>query len=141
MRYTTILDLRDWPLLYKNHNVRLLYLHLVLIARYEDTYKDWAKISIRKLAVDSGLTESACRHALKVLEKAKLIRRRDGWIWVAKWLKEPTITPRQRKSVGTITTDTTRQENRQSSIDQLKSRAAAGDAQAADLLKRFFKQQ
>lgn len=103
MRYTTILDLRDWPLLYKNQNVRLLYLHLVLIARYEDTYKDWAKISIRKLAVDAGLTDSACRHALRVLEKAKIIRRRDGWIWVAKWLKEPTVTKRQSTQVGSIT--------------------------------------
>ena len=103
MRYTTILDLRDWPLLYKNPNVRLLYLHLVLIARYEDTYKDWAKISIRKLAVDAGLTYSACRHALRVLEKAKIIRRRDGWICVAQWLKEPTVTKRQSTQVGSIT--------------------------------------
>lgn len=103
MRYTTILDLRDWPKLYKNPNCRLIYLHLVLLARYEDTYKDWCHVSFRRLAADVGLTESATRHAIKILEASKLIRRKNGWIWVAKWLKDPTVTPRERKTVGSVT--------------------------------------
>lgn len=140
MRYTTILDLRDWPALYRNHNVRLVYLHLVLIAGYHDNNRDKACISLRQLSADVGLTLSTIRHALTILERQRIIKRTTGGIMVAKWLKEPTITPRQRKSVGTITTDTTHQESRLSSLDQLKANAAAGDEQAAALLKRFFKQ-
>ena len=140
MRYTTILDLRDWPALYRNHNIRLVYMHLVLIAGYHDNNRDKACISLRQLSADVGLTLSTIRHALTTLERQRIIKRVQGGIMVAKWLKDPTITPRQRKGVGTITTDTTPQENRQSSIDQLKARAAAGDDQAAVLLKRFFKQ-
>ena len=138
MRYTTILDLRDWPALYKNHNVRLIYLHLVLSAGYHDDNRDLCRISLRRLEADSGLTLSAVRHALQVLEKNRLIKRTQQGIMVAKWLKEPTITPRQRKRVGTITTDEQPTERKLSSMEQLQQRAAAGDQQAAELLKRYF---
>lgn len=138
MRYTTILDLRDWPALYKNHNVRLVYLHLVLIAGYHDDNRDKACISLRQLSADVGLTLSTIRHALEVLERTRIIKRTSNGIMVAKWLKEATITPRQRKRVGTITTDDQPTEKKLSSMEKLQQRAAAGDQQAEQLLKRYF---
>lgn len=104
MRYTTILDLRDWPNLYRNINIRLVYLHLCLCSGYHDYNRDVTKISVRGLAADSGLTESAVRHALRQLEKYKIIKRKNGTTMVAKWLKEQSITPRTQASQGgTIT--------------------------------------
>lgn len=84
MRYTTIIDISEYESLYKNLNVRLVYLHLVLKSGYQDINKDWCRISIRALAEQTGTTISACRNALKQLQKAKMIRYKGGWILVRK---------------------------------------------------------
>lgn len=102
MRYTTILDLRDLPILYKNANVVRVYYHLVLIAGYEDRNKDWARISFRRLAAEMDITLSAAIHAIKMLERYKIITRKQGYIYVRKWLPEPTITKRQNQNVGSV---------------------------------------
>lgn len=98
MRYTTILDLRDWPSLYKNHNIRLVYLHLVFISGYHDYNRDVANISLRRLAADTGITESACRNALAKLEKYRIITRKDSRIMVRKWLENMPITDRPKSN-------------------------------------------
>lgn len=96
MRYTTIIDLTEMPELYKNPNVRLLYLHMVLKSGYHDNDRDWLRASIRRLAADTGLTESATRHALAMLQKAKLIARKDGYWAVRKWIAEQPISARAK---------------------------------------------
>lgn len=96
MRYTTIIDLRDCKELYKNVNVRLVYLHLALIAGYHDHDRDIARISIRQLAQDVGLTVSAVRHAVGQLLKWKMITSKQGLYWVRKWVDEQPITTRRR---------------------------------------------
>lgn len=96
MRYTTIIDITDQPGVYRNVHARLLYFHLALKAGYHDNDRDIVDISIRRLAMQSGLTVSATRHALAVLERAQLVRREGTTLLVKKWLMEETISPRAK---------------------------------------------
>lgn len=95
MRYTTLIDLRDYPGLYRNHNVRLVYMHLVLVAGYHDSNRDIVSASLRTMAADIGVSMSALRHALAVLAKVKLIQRRQGRLYVIKWLPEQRVSKRR----------------------------------------------
>lgn len=80
MRYTTIIDLRDYPQIYRNKNARLLYLHMVLQSGYHADDRDICTLSIRELAWQVGITVSAARNALQQLSKSKLIERlADKW--------------------------------------------------------------
>lgn len=94
MRYTTIIDIREFPRIYRNNNAKLVYLHLVLISGYHNEDRDQTNVSIRQIAYDTGLTISAVRHALNVLQTAGLLSR-SGITWsVKKFFLEKTITPR-----------------------------------------------
>lgn len=96
MRYTTIIDISEIPLIYRNPNARLLYLHLALKSGYHDDDRDLVNISIRRLAMETGLTLSATRHALQQLEACQLLQRQGAaWI-VKKWIGEQTITARPK---------------------------------------------
>ena len=95
MRYTTIIDIREFPL-YKNPACRTLYLHMVLASGYHETDMDQVTISIRGLATQTGLTVSATRHALSVLMKAGLVRRQSGHLTVAKYILQEGIPKRAR---------------------------------------------
>lgn len=96
MRYTTLIDLRDIPEVYRNQNVRLLYLHLVLIAGYHDDDRDVVRVSLRNLAAQTGLTLSATRHAVAVLIKWRLLLHRKSYFKVVKFIEEKEITPRAK---------------------------------------------
>lgn len=96
MRYTTIIDISEYARLYRNQNVRMLYLHLALVAGWHDTDRDLANISIREMAYRTGLTVSAVRNALRQLENAKLVTR-EGSVWrVVKWVQPEEVTPRPK---------------------------------------------
>lgn len=96
MRYTTLIDISELPSVYRNINARLLYLHMALRAGYHDDDRDVLDTSIRILAAQTGLTISAVRHALHVLEGAQLIRK-EGSAWIIKkWLPMHTTSPRPR---------------------------------------------
>lgn len=96
MRYTTIIDVSEIREVYRNVTARLLYLHLTLRAGYHDNDRDQARISIRRLASEVGVSISATRHALRVLQASHLIRRdASAWI-VTKWLPEQTVTSRPK---------------------------------------------
>lgn len=96
MRYTTIIDIREFPQIYRNDNAKLVYLHLVLISGYHNEDRDQTTISIRQISYDTGLTVSAVRHSLKVLISAGLLSR-NGIIWnVTKFVLEKPISPRIR---------------------------------------------
>lgn len=97
MRYTTVIDISQIPGVYKNINARLLYLHLALIAGYHDEDRDICDVSIRRLCYDTGLTLSAVRHALGLLERAKLVERVDGILKVRKWVNQSIITSRAKE--------------------------------------------
>ena len=96
MRYTTIIDIREFPQIYRNNNAKLVYLHLVLISGYHDEDRDQTPISIRQICYDTGLSLSAVRHSLKVLISAGLLTR-SGITWtVKKFVLDKPISPRIR---------------------------------------------
>lgn len=96
MRYTTVIDLSELPEVYRSASARLVYLHLALKAGYHDNDRDRASVSIRRLAMDVGVTVSAARHAIRQLERAGLLKRDGSVIVVKKWVEEQTITTRAR---------------------------------------------
>lgn len=96
MRYTTVIDISEFRDLYENHNIRVLYLHMALKCGYRDDDRDMLPMSIRTLAGQVGISLSACRHALRQLQKHHLITRQgDTWI-VTKWVLEKNISPRAK---------------------------------------------
>lgn len=100
MRYTTVIDITDFPHIYRNLNARLVYIHMALKAGYHDDDRDICRLSIRNLAADVGITVSATRNALLQLEKAGLISRSsDCWI-VKKWVLQESPTPRTQKTAS-----------------------------------------
>lgn len=96
MRYTTIIDITELPSIYKNHNSRLVYLHLVLRCGYHDTDRDMTDTSIRQLSAAVGLTISATRHALLQLQAVGLLSR-EGRVWtVRKFVVQSPISTRAK---------------------------------------------
>lgn len=140
MRYTTIIDLREWPQAYRNINIRLVYYHLAMVAGYHDYNRDVTEISVRSLAADTGCTVSAVRHALHILEALQLIKRKGRATYVRKWLTTPKTTPRkQSNTVAGGTIQETPTEKKINGLQQLKERAAAGDLRAQELIAKFGK--
>lgn len=96
MRYTTIIDISEYPVIYRNVNARLVYLHLVLKSGYHDYDRDLLQMSIRRIARETGLTMAAVRHAIAQLERAKLLSRQANVWSVKKWIIEQKISTRAR---------------------------------------------
>lgn len=104
MRYTTVIDISEFPALYRNHNARLVYLHLALKSGYHDDDRDLIDISIRSLAATVGLTVSATRHSLRILEQSEMIAR-DGQRWrVRKFFLD--VKPQPRRQATTTKAST-----------------------------------
>lgn len=164
MRYTTIIDITEYPAVYRNINTRLVYLHLTLRSGYHDDDRDMIMISIRRLAAETGLTVAAVRHALAQLSKANLIQRQGPIYSVKKWIIEQPIskrarTARQQKAIDLAAERRMEAEKREreAAIERqrrealaaqgktsfmvfyegLQKRAAAGDSEAADGVKKW----
>lgn len=100
MRYTTIIDVTEIPDIWRNPNVTRLYFYMAMRCGYHDDDRDQLRISIRNLAYAAGLSLSACRHALRVLQSTRLLdRQEDTWI-VRKFLLEQKPTSRTQRSTG-----------------------------------------
>lgn len=96
MRYTTVIDISELPEVYRNMTARLIYMHMCLKAGYHDSDRDLVTLSIRRVSAEVGVTVSATRHALHLLEKSGLISR-EGQLWrIKKWVEEQTITTRAK---------------------------------------------
>lgn len=96
MRYTTVIDITEMPEIYRNMTARLIYMHLSLRAGYHDSDRDLVTLSIRRVAAEVGVTVSATRHALHLLERSGLLTR-EGQTWrIRKWVEEQTITTRAK---------------------------------------------
>lgn len=171
MRYTTIIDLSHFGIAYRNLNVRLVYLHLCLIAGYHDDDRDIVDISIRQLASAVGISVSATRHALKILQGIALISIDHSTIRVMKWIPERSISPRpkaERAAALSVRSEDKRRQEEQERIERdrreqmqrieqqtgktqfmlyyesLERKAADGDQQALAAMKRhraFYEQQ
>lgn len=163
MRYTTLIDISQAPQLYRNINVRLVYLHLVLKAGYHTQDRDIVPTSVRRLAADVGITESAVRHAIKQLTAYGLLVARDRHYIVRKWCEQGEYAdrPKTKREQRKMELEIERQRqnmareaasealNRQREeyqrqgtnsyevyINTLKERAAKGDQEAQELLRR-----
>lgn len=163
MRYTTIIDLTELPQVYRNTHCRLLYYHMACKAGYHDDDRDLCMTSIRNLAADTGLSVSAVRHALGILAKHGLLTRQGQYWLIKKWIMEQPISKRARTQRAQIQQDQARQretEQRQRDAELETTRrkreeqersgktpymvyyesqlakAAAGDAEAADIVRR-----
>lgn len=100
MRYTTIIDLTELPGIWKNSNATLLYYYLAMKCGYNDEDRDFIRCSLRILALRTGLSFSAVRHALAILQKQGLIaRKNDGWM-IRKFVLEKKPTPRTQKTAS-----------------------------------------
>lgn len=73
MRYTTTIDITEYPEVWRNHNASRLYAYMVFRSGYHDDDRDIIRKSIRVLAAEADITVSACRHALAVLQRHKLL--------------------------------------------------------------------
>lgn len=96
MRYTTVIDISDMPEVYRNQAARLLYIHMALCAGYHDDDRDQLRQSLRAMASRTGLTLSAVRHALGLLQRAGLVSREDTAWRVKKWFVDSPPTPRRQ---------------------------------------------
>lgn len=91
-----MIDISDMPEVYRNQAARLLYIHMALCAGYHDDDRDLVRQSLRVMAVRAGLTLSAVRHALGLLQRAGLVSR-EGEAWrVRKWFVDTPPTPRRQ---------------------------------------------
>ena len=97
MRYTTIIDIREAPALYRNANTRLIYLELVLGSSYQQETKDRYQGSFRTLAARAGVTISAVRNSLKQLQALGMVSPIEGGWIVKKWIEQPAIIPRRQR--------------------------------------------
>lgn len=159
MRYTTIIDITEFPTLYKNQATRLVYLHLCLRSGYHDYDRDVSTLSIRKIAFDTGLTVAAVRNALDQLAKFQMIKRNGQLTKVRKFIIEQPISKRAKTAKQAAAEKVTEQRkeierqqqeerrHRQAEVDKLRSegktsfmvyyeeqlqKAAAGDVAAAE---------
>lgn len=134
MRYTTVIDIREIPEVYRNQNVRLLYFHLTLVAGYHDDDRDIVRVSIRNLAAQTGLTLSATRHAISILIKWRLLLHRKSYFKVLKFIEEKEITPRAK------TRRTQQQQNQAKQQQQQQAAQEAKEAQERDEVATMYDQ-
>lgn len=161
MRYTTLIDIRELPSVWRCESARTLYYFFVLACGYHDDDRDTLDISFRGLAAVTGLSLAAVRHGCGVLMAAKLLRRQgDLWI-VTKWIPTRKISARPQEDAQATARreEEKRQRAREQRIEErqrarseelkaagktefmlyyegLEAKAAAGDAEAARLMER-----
>lgn len=102
MRYTTIIDLTEYPALYNNINVRLVYMHMVLKSGYHDNDRDLCSLSVRRLANEVGITISAVRHALRMLSAYGMVHDLGTMRSVTKWCVSGPITARSKTAAQAV---------------------------------------
>lgn len=100
MRYTTIIDITELPELWRNANASRVYMYMTLRSGYHDDDRDMLRMSLRRLAMETGCSVAATRHALRILEKYQLLQK-DGEKWrVRKFVLEQKPTPRTQKNTA-----------------------------------------
>lgn len=126
MRYTTVIDISEIPRVYKNHNARLIYLHLALKSGYHAEDRDRIRSSIRRIAAALGISVSATRHALAQLESEHLVTRIDGGWIVKKWVVE------SYPEKETVRKKTAAQEEKERQIEKERQEWAEGLRKAVE---------
>lgn len=96
MRYTTVIDVSEIAEIYRNPTAVRVYIHMTLKCGYHDADRDIYTGSIRRLMADLGLSLSATRHAIKVLQAHHLVRLQGGVYIITKYIPSETIMPRAK---------------------------------------------
>lgn len=100
MRYTTIIDITELPNLWRNANASRIYTYMTLRSGYHDDDRDTLRVSVRRLAMETGCSVAATRHALQMLVKYQLLQK-DGEKWrVRKFVLEQKPTSRTQKNTA-----------------------------------------
>lgn len=150
MRYTTIIDISEYPVLYGCVSARMIYLHLVLKAGWGERNQDYCRGSIRQLQGELGMTFAAVRHGLGVLLKMGMIKKAPGGWMVRKYCAPTkpgarTMTKRQEEAARQRQRDAAEMkrltslidENAAETAEQRAAAAAARERNAQDALKRI----
>lgn len=133
MRYTTLIDISEWPELYQNVNVRCVYLHLVLRSGYHDDDRDKIRTSLRRVALQTGCTLAAVRHAVKVLQSHGLLKI-EGPTWqVTKWVIGQNITSRAQQRAQAAAASKTAEQQQRARERELKDMERERQTAAAKL--------
>lgn len=136
MRYTTIIDITEYPDIYRCLSARLIYLHLVLRAGWGERNQDYIRGSIRRLEGELGLTFSAVRHGLRVLIRAGMLKQVPGG-WIVRKYCQPTkpgarqLTQRQEAAAKQRARDAAEMRRLEALIDERRPSAADRAAAAA----------
>lgn len=139
MRYTTIIDITEQPEIYRNPAARLLYLHLVLKSGYHDDDRDTIGTSIRRISADSGISVSAARHALRLLETAGLVSRKGPRWQVVKWVMTKEITARPKQGARARAAEAAAERERQQRATELAYRKRSQEEFDSDLVATYEK--
>lgn len=119
MRYTTIIDITENPELWRNANASRVYLYMVLRSGYHDDDRDLLRVSVRRLAMETGCSVAATRHALQMLVKYQLLQK-DGEKWrVRKFVLEQKPTPRTQKNTAPADSSASRLIDEQRAADEV----------------------
>lgn len=144
MRYTTIIDLTEWPDVYRNRNARDIYLYVVLRSGYHDHDRDMLRTSLRWIAQDTGITFAGVRHAVRQLERIGLLHREGNTWTVTKWVMGQQIMTRRQQEIqakAATATDEQKQRARERELrDEERERqtaAAKAGAVHGDQLKEM----
>ena len=122
MRYTTIIDITENQELWRNANASRIYVYMTLRSGYHDDDRDQLRLSLRRLAMETGCSVSATRHALRILEKYKLLQK-DGEKWrVTKFVLEQKPSPRTQKNTAAADGKTARMMDEQRAAEELALR-------------------
>lgn len=119
MRYTTIIDITENPELWRNANASRVYLYMALRSGYHDDDRDLMRVSVRRLALETGCSVAATRYALRILEKYKLLQK-EGEKWrVTKFVLEQKPSPRTQKNTAAADGKTARMMDEQRAAEEL----------------------
>ncbi len=135
MRYTTIIDITEIPELWRNANASRVYLYMALRSGYHDVDRDLLRVSVRRLAMETGCSVAATRHALQMLVKYQLLQK-DGEKWrVRKFILEQKPTPRTQKNTAPADSSASRliDEQRENEEILLKKKYYLQNASVEDL--------
>lgn len=113
MRYTTTIVITEVKAVWRNANASRLYTWMACGCGYHDNDRDLLRASLGVMAAETGLTISAVRNGLKLLQRHNLVRRVDGNQWhVAKWIapEKPSARPKASVKGGDVNTMVDRME-------------------------------
>lgn len=130
MRYTTVIDITTITDVWRNKNTARLYYYMAMVCGYQDNDRDLLDKSIRGLAADAGMTISACRNALRQLQRSGLLtKEQDGHWRICKFVLQDK--PSKRAKTKQQEQDMERARERELR-DQERERQQARDKEAYD---------